>query len=225
MLKSCWGKKVGIHQAKRLIKQIILSMQEAYHILGVSTKASLQEIKRAYRKKALELHPDLNPDEQAKEAFILVQQAYDYLVDLKEGRIDLHSSSQASHRQASPSAPKTPPPDRSEAERRYRAYLAKMRAERIKERKEAMKRSQEKRIKQVQSHTYFIWLRLLFYSFTALMFCSGALMLLTPLVALIQKGGLAFAFSLPIAVAGAAVFYRTKNWYNRTLVLFRPEKR
>ncbi len=199
-------------------------MQQAYHILGLTSEASLQEIKRAYRKKAMELHPDLNPDEQAKEAFIQVQQAYDYLVDLKEGRIDLHSRSRVSYRQASPTAPKTSPPDRSEAERRYREHLARMRAERIKERKEAMQRSREKRIKQLQSHKYFLWLRLLFFSFTALMFSSGALMLLTPLVALIQKGGLAFAFSLPIAVAGAAVFYRTKNWYNKTLPLFQPAK-
>lgn len=199
-------------------------MQRAYNILGVTSEASLQEIKRAYRKKAMELHPDLNPDERAKEAFIEVQQAYDYLVDIKEGRIDLHSRTRFSHTQTAPSPTKPPPPDRSETERRYREHLAKMRAERMKERNEAMKRNREKQKKQLRGHKYFTFLRILFFSFTTIMFSSGALMLLTPVVALIQMGWLAFIFSIPIAVAGASVFLRTKNWYNKTLALFQAAK-
>jgi len=52
-----------------------------YTILGVPEGASLQDIKRAYRKLAVLYHPDKNPDPQAETRFKEIAIAYDVLSD------------------------------------------------------------------------------------------------------------------------------------------------
>jgi curved DNA-binding protein len=59
-----------------------MSQQDYYDALGVSSDASLEEIKKAYRKLALETHPDRNPnDPKAEERFKRISEAYGVLVD------------------------------------------------------------------------------------------------------------------------------------------------
>jgi molecular chaperone DnaJ len=61
-------------------------------LLGVRPKASVDEIKRAYRRLARRYHPDINPgDHQAAELFHRVSLAYQTLVDpQRRQRYDLH---------------------------------------------------------------------------------------------------------------------------------------
>lgn len=51
-----------------------------YTVLGLPPNATAKEINKAYKLKALQLHPDKNPDNvHAKEEFLKVTAAYDIL--------------------------------------------------------------------------------------------------------------------------------------------------
>ena len=56
--------------------------EDFYEILGIDKSASSAEIKKAYRKKAIEYHPDKNPgDKNAEANFKKAAQAYEILSD------------------------------------------------------------------------------------------------------------------------------------------------
>lgn len=61
--------------------------RDYYGLLGVDKNATDQELKRAYRKLARELHPDVNPDEAAQAKFKEISTAYEVLTDPEKRRI------------------------------------------------------------------------------------------------------------------------------------------
>ena len=56
--------------------------RDYYEVLGVDKSASADDIKKAYRKKAKEFHPDLHPgDKECEQKFKEVNEAYEVLSD------------------------------------------------------------------------------------------------------------------------------------------------
>ena len=59
-----------------------MAKRDYYEVLGVSKTATKEEIKSAYRKKAIQFHPDKNPDDkEAEEKFKEAAEAYEILSD------------------------------------------------------------------------------------------------------------------------------------------------
>src|SRR5215218_8704627 len=58
-----------------------------FGVLGLTREAGDTDIKRAYRRLARDLHPDVNPDPEAKERFQEVTRAYEALTDPEKRRI------------------------------------------------------------------------------------------------------------------------------------------
>jgi len=57
--------------------------KDYYRILGVSRDATDEQLKKAYRKKALKYHPDKNKDPGAEDKFKEIAEAYEVLSDRK----------------------------------------------------------------------------------------------------------------------------------------------
>lgn len=67
-----------------------MAKRDYYEVLGVSKSATEEEIKKAYRKKAIQYHPDKNPgDKEAEEKFKEAAEAYEVLSNAdKRARYD-----------------------------------------------------------------------------------------------------------------------------------------
>ena len=61
-----------------------MTLTDFYEILGIPSSSSVEDIKKAYRKKARLFHPDINPAPDAKDKFIIITEAYEFLIAYHE---------------------------------------------------------------------------------------------------------------------------------------------
>ncbi|KAI7850259.1 hypothetical protein BDC45DRAFT_447300 [Circinella umbellata] len=128
-----------------------------YELLGVQVEATLKEIKKAYRLKALELHPDKNPSPDAGALFHTISQAYEVLLDdkakasydnvlkarlervKKKTQMDSKRRAAQTELEERENQAKKAKMEQDQAEAKYYAELARIRAEGAKRREEWQK--------------------------------------------------------------------------------------
>lgn len=67
-----------------LLTPVNMTIKDYYDILGIPCNSGIDEIKKAYRKKAHQYHPDINHSPGAKDKFISVTEAYEFLVSYSD---------------------------------------------------------------------------------------------------------------------------------------------
>jgi len=81
--KVVWG--IVIVQFLALVS--FANAEDFYKLLGISRRATKKEIKKAYRQKSLEFHPDKNKAEGAADKFAEINRAYEALIDEEKRNI------------------------------------------------------------------------------------------------------------------------------------------
>lgn len=81
-----------------------MTLQEAYSILQINPGASSPEIKKAFRKLAFKMHPDLNPSPDAAKKFREINEAYVFLTKNKDNKYSASGASTSGYKTASGNA-------------------------------------------------------------------------------------------------------------------------
>ena len=73
------------HASQRVTRPVQSQLDACYQILGIDKNTTQEEAKRAFRKRAIAVHPDTSnlPTEQAAKQFQILTDAYDYLREIK----------------------------------------------------------------------------------------------------------------------------------------------
>jgi len=78
-------KSANVHRSKQVCREICAA-KDYYKVLGVEKDASENDLKKAFKRRAVKVHPDKNPAPRATEAFKKVNAAMACLTDPQKRR-------------------------------------------------------------------------------------------------------------------------------------------
>lgn len=160
-----------------------------YQLLGISAKATSEEVKKAYRVKAKASHPDVNPRPGAAEEFVLIAEAFEILYDPDKRAIyDLRLNRD-----------RRPPRTGATASQQQKAYEAWVRQARAQAQANArMNYDDFKRKSKLERAELEIY-HYLQYFVIGLMALIAVFMLLLPVFAMIKGRWWMIFFAIPLA--------------------------
>lgn len=164
-------------------------MADYYALLGLSEDASEEEVRKAYRRLAKQLHPDVNPSKDANARFVLIQQAYEALID-QEKRFKYDQKTKTT----------TDP---------FIYYKQKLEALKARREEEDRKRYQEflKTRDKIKGSKFYYPYKISFYFGALILMVLSILILGSCLFAIVQYHFFMFFFLLPF-ICGAAFLLR-----------------
>jgi len=165
-----------------------------YRILGLQPGASERELKQAYRKLALQFHPDLNPDPRAEAMFREIQEAYD---QISEGRVVQDAEPDYSWDEVMEEI-------RRDRERRVKQAKA----------RQAKKKKEEDFFNKEEWHDLLLLIKYLLHGLALLI---GLASIIFPFVIAVIAGPASFVGTVYFLLIGAFILYyiysRRKTWF------------
>ena len=183
---------------------LIMTLDEYYQVLEISTGAGMEDLKRAFRKKAKQYHPDLNSSAGAQDEFIRVHTAYEMIMThmLVKDRYEMFK--EVAYRYSKQEAEKR----RREAAERARVYM-KMKYEQYKKECEAYHTSP------------YSWVfRILYYGLFYLYFLCAFIFAFVPLWAGYEGGVFYFLICIPLFVIAYFTVQMAYGWKKEIDPLF-----
>jgi len=172
-------------------------MTEYHQLLGINSQADERIIKKAYRKKAFEFHPDINKSPEASSHFIRITEAYEFLI---------HSTTKAGFN----SSIKNPFEEQMRHYQERAEQMAKMDFESFQKECEAFQ----------NSRFYYLGVVLLYIAGVIYLLASAALICL-PIIIAVKTQTFWYAIALlPLALAGAFLYWKAfqeQSFWNQYL--------
>lgn len=173
-----------------------------YEILGVSINATEDEIRKAYRRRAKEFHPDLNKAPDAGAKFLIVKKAYETLIN-KNKRIVYNNKRKNPHSS-------------------YDAYMAWKKKKKEEEEREEFLRYQEfiRERERFRNSKLYVPMKIFMMFGAFLGYCVG-LGIITICGFVLYRTHVAFVFLLlPFLAGGVYLIKCTADWYSSSKKYF-----